>query len=84
VEGDEVAQLYVRQETASVVTPVKSLKGFHRMHLKPGETQMVKFIVPQSELAIWNVENKWAVEPAISRLKWAFIRKWIGRKFTLK
>ncbi|HEY0257626.1 MAG TPA: glycoside hydrolase family 3 N-terminal domain-containing protein, partial [Candidatus Methylacidiphilales bacterium] len=46
VEGDEVAQLYVRQDTASVVTPVKSLKGFHRLHLKPGETQTVKFTVP--------------------------------------
>jgi beta-glucosidase len=63
VEGDEVAQLYVRQETASVVTPVKALKGFHRIHLKPGESQMVKFTVPQSDLAVWNTENQWAVEP---------------------
>ena len=63
MEGDEVAQLYVREETTSVVTPVKALKGFYRIHLKPGESQTVKFTVPQSELAVWNAENQWSVEP---------------------
>jgi len=62
-EGDEVAQLYVRQETASVVTPVKALKGFLRVHLKPDEVKAVTFNLKQSDLAIWNARQEWGVEP---------------------
>jgi beta-glucosidase len=62
-EGDEVAQLYLRQDTSSVETPERSLKGFSRIHLKPLETRTVTFDVPQSELAIWNAEGKWITEP---------------------
>jgi len=62
-EGDEVAQLYLRQDTSSVETPERSLKGFSRTHLKPHETRTVNFNVPQSELAIWNVEGRWVTEP---------------------
>ena len=61
--GDEVAQLYLRQETSSVETPERSLKGFSRIHLKPHEVRTVSFDVPQSELAIWNAEGKWVTEP---------------------
>ncbi|MEI9960378.1 MAG: fibronectin type III-like domain-contianing protein [Limisphaerales bacterium] len=50
-EGNEVAQLYVRQKTASVATPVKALKGFSRIHLKPGESTVVTFHLKQSDLA---------------------------------
>jgi beta-glucosidase len=63
VDGDDVAQLYVRQTTGSVETPSKALKGFSRIHLKAGETRTVTFRVPQRELAIWNAEHKWVVEP---------------------
>jgi beta-glucosidase len=62
-EGDEVAQIYVRQDTSSVETPERSLKGFSRIQLKPHETRTVSFEVPQSELAIWNAEGKWVTEP---------------------
>ncbi len=62
-EGDEVAQFYLRQDTSSVETPERSLKGFSRIHLKPKETQTVTFKVPQSELAVWNAEGKWVTEP---------------------
>ena len=62
-EGDEVAQLYVREDVSSVETPDRSLKGFSRIHLKPGETKTVTFRVPQDQLAIWNEENRWVVEP---------------------
>lgn len=61
-EGDEVAQLYVREDTSSVETPVRSLAGFSRIHLKPQETKTVTFRVPQSQLAIWSVGRKWVVE----------------------
>jgi beta-glucosidase len=63
VAGDEVVQLYLREDVSSVETPERSLKGFSRVHLQPGETKTVTFEVPQSELAIWNAEGKWAVEP---------------------
>jgi beta-glucosidase len=62
-EGDEVAQLYLRQDISSVETPSRSLKGFSRIHLKPHETKTVVLHVPQSELAIWNAEDRWVVEP---------------------
>jgi beta-glucosidase len=61
--GDEVAQLYVHQETASVVTPVKALKGFLRIHLKPEESETVTFHLKQSDLAVWNAGQQWQVEP---------------------
>lgn len=69
-EGDEVAQLYLRQDVSSVETPSRSLKGFERIHLKPQETKSVSFRIPQSQLAVWNVEKKWAVEPG-SYTVWA-------------
>lgn len=63
IAGDEVAQLYVREDVSSVETPERALKGFSRIHLEPGETKAVQFDVPQSQLAVWNAEKKWVVEP---------------------
>jgi beta-glucosidase len=62
-EGDEVAQLYVRQETASVATPVRALKSFRRIHLKPGESRSVVFNLKRSDLAVWGADREWKVEP---------------------
>ena len=62
-EGDEVAQLYVRQSTASVATPVKELKGFSRVHLRPGESRRVTLHLKQTDLAIWDVNQQWKTEP---------------------
>jgi beta-glucosidase len=63
VAGDEVVQLYLRENTSSVETPSRSLEGFSRIHLNPGETRSVVFSVPQQQLAVWNAEGRWAVEP---------------------
>jgi beta-glucosidase len=63
-EGDEVAQLYVRQTTASVATPVRALKAFQRVHLQAGETRCLTLRVKQSDLAVWNASQQWKVEPA--------------------
>jgi beta-glucosidase len=62
-EGDEVAQLYVREEVSSVETPSRSLKAFSRIHLKPQESRTVVFRIPQDQLAVWNAEERWVVEP---------------------
>ena len=69
-EGNEVAQLYMREDVTSVETPRRSLEGFSRIHLKPQETRTVTFRVPQSQLAVWNTEKEWAVEPGTFTL-WA-------------
>lgn len=62
-EGDEVVQLYVRQKNASVVTPVKALKGFSRIHLQPGESKTVQLHLQPADLAVWNANRQWTVEP---------------------
>ena len=61
-EGDEVAQLYLRKDVSSVETPERSLKGFSRIHLKAGETKTVSFRIPQDQIAVWNADNRWAIE----------------------
>lgn len=63
VEGTEVAQLYVRDKVGSVTRPVKELKRFARVTLKPGETKDVEFELPISDLAFWNIDMKYVVEP---------------------
>ena len=62
-EGTEVAQLYVRDKVGSVTRPVKELKRFTRVTLKPGDTKNVSFTLPIEELAFWNIDMKKVVEP---------------------
>ncbi|MCD6509728.1 MAG: beta-glucosidase BglX [Thermoprotei archaeon] len=61
-EGDEVAQLYIRKPVASVTRPVKELKGFIRVTLKPGEKRKVTFKLPTEQLAFYNSEMKLVIE----------------------
>ncbi|BBM68715.1 beta-glucosidase BglX [Rhodothermus marinus] len=61
--GEEVVQLYVRDEVASVTRPVKELKGFARVELAPGETKAVRFRLPVRALRFWGLEGGWVVEP---------------------
>ena len=56
--GDEVVQLYVHEEAASVKRPAKELRGFERVTLKPGETRLVTFPLPASALAFYDVTSK--------------------------
>jgi beta-glucosidase len=62
-DGDEVAQVYMHETTASVATPIKALKAFSRVHLQAGETKSVTLHIPQSELAVWGASQEWKVEP---------------------
>ena len=61
--GDEVVQLYIRDVAASMARPVKELKGFKRVSLKPGETQHVEFTLGPEHLGFYNREMKYVVEP---------------------
>ena len=53
-EGDEVVQLYTRQLVGSITRPVRELKGFRRIRLKPGEKKTVEFTLRASDLAFYN------------------------------
>ena len=61
--GDEVVQLYIRDEVASVTRPIKLLKGFERIHLAPGETKRVIFRLGACDLALLDANLEWTVEP---------------------
>ncbi len=63
VEADEVVQLYVRDMVGSVTRPVRELKGFRRVHLKPGEKRAVEFTLGTPDLAFHNAEMKLVTEP---------------------
>jgi beta-glucosidase len=61
--GDEVVQLYIRDDVSSVTRPVKELKGFRRVTLRPGEAQTVRFTLTPRALGFWNAQMKRVVEP---------------------
>ena len=63
VEGDEVVQLYTRDLVSSVTTYEKNLRGFERIHLKPGESRIVTFILTPDDLSLWNRDMHFVVEP---------------------
>ncbi len=64
MNGDEVIQLYIHDEKASVEREVKSLKGFERVNLKAGESKDVSFEIDKSDLSFYDVKNKhWIAEP---------------------
>lgn len=62
-EGKETVQLYVRDVVSSVSTPVQQLKGFKKINLKPGESEVVEIKLPMKELALWNTRMEEVVEP---------------------
>ncbi|WP_297906003.1 glycoside hydrolase family 3 C-terminal domain-containing protein [uncultured Parabacteroides sp.] len=63
-EGAEVAQLYVSDPVCSVLRPVKELKGFKKVFLKPGESQQVTLDIPVSSLAFYSEsQGQFVVEP---------------------
>lgn len=62
--AQEVVELYVRLQGTSTEQPVRALKGFRTVSLRPGETKSVKFDVTSDALAIWNDRNQLAVEPS--------------------
>ena len=61
-EGEEVVQLYVRDEVASITRPIKELKGFEKIKLSPGESKTVTFDVKDEQLGFYNNQMKFIVE----------------------
>ncbi|HUT47013.1 MAG TPA: glycoside hydrolase family 3 N-terminal domain-containing protein [Sedimentisphaerales bacterium] len=63
VAGDEVVQIYIRDCISSVTRPVRELKGFQRITLKPGQTETVSLDITPEHLAFYNIDMDYVVEP---------------------
>jgi beta-glucosidase len=63
VDGEEVAQLYIRDNVSSVTRPVKELKGYQRVFLKAGETKTVEFTLGAESFAFYDINMNYVVEP---------------------
>ena len=61
--GEEVVQLYLRDDYTSVVTFDQELRGFTRVRLAPGETKRVQFELKPEQLMLYDREEKWSIEP---------------------
>jgi beta-glucosidase len=71
VGGTEIAQLYIRNTGGSVEEPVRELRGFQRVTLKPGETRQLTFTLGFHELSYYNLEMERIIEPTQYRV-------WVG------
>lgn len=63
LEGKEVVQLYIRDLVGSITRPVKELKGFQKINLKPGESKEVSFTITDEMLKFYNSDLKFVSEP---------------------
>ncbi len=61
--GEEVVQLYIRDRVAIPVRPVKELKGFDKIHLAPGESKQIEFLLTEKELGFYDDTGKFVVQP---------------------
>jgi len=68
VAGDEVVQLYVRDDVSTDVTYEQVLRGFRRIHLGPGEEQDVRFTLTADDLAYAMHDGTWVVEPGLFKV----------------
>ncbi|HRH34222.1 MAG TPA: fibronectin type III-like domain-contianing protein, partial [Catalimonadaceae bacterium] len=64
-EGEEVVQLYIRDLVASSIRPVKELKGFEKISLKPGESKTVQFTLSDKDLSFFDNDGNPVLEPGI-------------------
>jgi len=72
ITGDQVIQLYTHQRSGSASRPVRELKGFRRVTLKPGEHQVVTLSLDTKELGFWSPQtHRWSIEPGVFDL-------WVG------
>jgi len=67
-EGDEVVQVYIHDVVSSVTTYEKVLRGFQRVHLKPGEIKTLSFTLTPEDLALWDRSMRFVVEPGVFKV----------------
>ena len=63
-KGDEVAQVYVRIPETGGIVPIKELKGFRRVPLKPGESRLVEIELDKEQLRYWDTAKEQFIVPA--------------------
>ncbi len=63
IAGDEVVQVYLRDEVSSVTRPVKQLAGFERVTIQPGQTAQVDITIDAGAFSFWNREMEFVTEP---------------------
>nr|MDO8082139.1 glycoside hydrolase family 3 N-terminal domain-containing protein [Candidatus Freyarchaeota archaeon] len=68
IAGDEVVQLYINDVCSSRVTPIKELKGFERLSLKPDESKRLTFVLNIEDLAVYQDKCRFAVEPGLFKV----------------
>lgn len=66
--GEEVVQLYLRDEVANVVRPLKELKDFTKIKLNPGESRLIHFTIAKDKLSFYNSQLNWIAEPGTFRV----------------
>jgi beta-glucosidase len=66
--GEEVVQLYLRDEFASITRPVKELKAFEKVYLKPGESKTISFVINKETLSFYDQKMNWTTEPGTFQL----------------
>lgn len=62
-DGETVVQLYIQDETGSMIRPIKELKNFQKVMLKAGEQKVVHFTITEDDLKFYNTQLKYAAEP---------------------
>ncbi|MEN2400512.1 beta-glucosidase BglX [Flavobacterium sp. MC2016-06] len=67
-DGKEVVQLYIHDEFASIIRPIKELKGFELVDLKKGETKTISFALTDAELGFYDNEGNYHVEPGTFKI----------------
>ena len=72
VKGDEVVQVYIHDELASVVRPLKQLAAFQRVTLEPGESREVELEIPNRQFALWDRDMNFRVEEG-------WFEVWLGK-----
>jgi len=68
MDGDEIVQLYIRDNVSSATRPVKELKGYKRINLKVGETKNVVFKITPESLAFYDIHMNYVVEPGTFKI----------------
>jgi len=66
--GEEVVQLYLRDMVANVTRPLKELKDFQKVMLKPGESRELSFVIDKEKLSFYDRDMKWGTEPGQFRV----------------
>ena len=67
-DGTETIQLYIKDEAASMVRPVKELKGFQQVFLRKGETKKITFNITKNDLSFYNSKAEYIFEPGDFKL----------------